>query len=160
MSRQASCSLQRCSSVFGWTTLGSVSSSSSSGLNASAQTDGRFLNQFYTCTNPYSAITSSKNRRVVTVTKIFKCTEHFDKIKMWRNAWLSLKNSKKKCKPDNNRKSRILLLSVTFWWTAEEKLWCHTQQRYWTTKWVDGQQNKQRHWRSPEEEVTHALQHV
>lgn len=41
MSRQASCSLQRCSSVFGWTTLGSVSSSSSSGLNASAHTAGR-----------------------------------------------------------------------------------------------------------------------
>lgn len=41
MSRQASCSLQRCSSVFGWTTLGSVSSSSSSGLNASAHTGGK-----------------------------------------------------------------------------------------------------------------------
>lgn len=38
MSRQASCSLQRCSSVFGWTTLGSVSSSSSSGFNGSAHT--------------------------------------------------------------------------------------------------------------------------
>lgn len=38
MSRQASCSLQRCTSVFGWTTRGSVSSSSSSGLKASAHT--------------------------------------------------------------------------------------------------------------------------
>lgn len=41
MSLQASCSLQRCSSVFGCTTLGSESSSSSSGLNASAHTEGK-----------------------------------------------------------------------------------------------------------------------
>lgn len=41
MSRQASWSRQRCSSVLGWTTLGSVSSSSSSGLNASAHTEGK-----------------------------------------------------------------------------------------------------------------------
>lgn len=39
MSLQASCSRQRCSSVLGWTTLGSESSSSSSGLNASAHTE-------------------------------------------------------------------------------------------------------------------------
>lgn len=48
MSRQASCSLQRCSSVFGWTTLGSVSSSSSSGFNGSAHTTDKEIQVKYT----------------------------------------------------------------------------------------------------------------